>query len=917
MSESYDDAEIIDVFIQESQEHLESIEPALISLEDEGADTDKETINLIFRAIHSIKGSAGFFGFNNISGLSHVMENMMVMVRDKTLVPTQEVVEALLKGLDKINLMIDDISNSEDVDVSEERQVIEAILSKDEGSGDNAKDNGKAVDETVLSATSSPVEEKAGACAEGSDLPDDSGFVKWNLDGVEGLRESLETSRRRGQFTFTVKSVAGSNEALLAYKKNLESIGGIHATNPDIFSDDGVTSGLIEEGADFYVLFSSILEADMLIEFLGVSESDIEEFELELDSEELQATDAPVPVPVKEENITKDEKVEAKDSVKKKISKPAGGGEKHRSSSDTIRIRVELLDQIMALAGEIVLGRNRLLMQFANISDTTVISTHSQRVTELQEIIMKMRLQPVGTVFAKFRRIVRDMAVKVGKDINLVLEGEEVELDRSIIDGLTDPLTHIIRNSADHGLETTEERLANGKSAAGTITLSASHEGGHVIITAKDDGRGIDAEKIKKSAIKKELITSEEAALLNDREAVKLVFHPGFSTAAEVSDISGRGVGMDVVRSTFDKLGGTVELETAVDKGSSIIVRLPLTLTIMHSLIVGCEGFRFAIPQVDLVEVVRLKRGDRHRTELVQGREVLRLRGELLPVVCLADILGMKKHYLENDDDKELLDRRKRLSDRRGGQSPEEEAEYQASRDGDDCRRKKDDIKRLVVLRHNGNLFGLMVDAIYDPEEIVLKPLAGLVKNCEVFSGSTIMGDGSVAMILNITGIVDKSGFILDDLENTAKRFEDEEDDLNKKNDETLLVFKNSDTETFCMPFSGISRVERVNSNAIETVGSKEFVRIREEPVSLLRLENYFNVGAADSSNKTIYVIFPKGIKEPTGIVTTQIVDVIDRGDKRVGRSNESGGEETILIDENMVYRLDLPDLLRAAGVVH
>lgn len=432
MSETYDDDEIIDVFIQESQEHLESIEPALISLEEEGADTDQETINLIFRAIHSIKGSAGFFGFNNISGLSHIMENMMVMVRDGTLVPSQEVVEALLKGLDKISVMIADVSNSEEVDVTEETNGIEAILSGDGGSGGNTK---------VATGKSLSGEEKSEGSVEGF------ASFKWDL---KEFKDRLETGKKRGQSIFTLKKVVGNNEELLAYKENLESVGTIYTTNPEIFTNNGVNPDALAEGSGFYVLFSTILEPDMLIDFLGIAKGDLKEFDLNLD--ELIATEAPLP--------GKQEKID------KKVKKPAGAGEKPRGSSDTIRIRVELLDQVMVLAGEIVLGRNRLLMQFADVSDTTVISTHSQRVTELQEIIMKMRLQPVGTVFAKFRRIVRDMAVKVGKDINLVLEGEEVELDRSIIDGLTDPLTHIIRNSADHGLESAEERLFNGKPQA-------------------------------------------------------------------------------------------------------------------------------------------------------------------------------------------------------------------------------------------------------------------------------------------------------------------------------------------------------------------------------------------------------------------------------------------------------------------
>ncbi len=880
MSESQEKAEIIDVFIKESQEDLEFIELALISLVYGGADTDRERIDQILRAIRSIKGSGGFFGFNKISTQSRVMESMMVMIRDGSLVPSEEVVETLLKGIDKLRVMVADVSDSEDVDVTRETLAIEAVLSGDNASGENA---GTA----------------AGKISSGEEKPEGSieeiASVKWDLTE---LREGLQTARKRGQYIYTLKSVAGNNEELLAYKKNLESVGTLHAAKPEIFSGNGVTPGDIEEGSDLHLLFSTILEPDMVVDFLGIQEGDMKEFDPAFG--EVKAPE--LPLPAMEENADKN------------VSKPAGAGEKPVGGTDTIRIRVELLDEIMELAGEIVLGRNRLLSEFADSSDTTVISTHSQRVTELQEMVMKMRLQPVGTVFRKFRRIVREMAVKAGKDINLVLEDGDVELDRSILDGLTDPITRIIENSAEHGFETPGERLFNGKPEAGTITLSASHKSGHVVITAKDDGRGIDAEKIKKSALEKALITSEEAAHMSGREAVKLIFHPGFSTETGVSDISVGSVGMDVVRSALKELGGTVELETDVGKGSAVIVRLPLTLTIMHSLIVGCEGLSFAIPSHDLVEVLRLKRGNRHRTELVQGREALRLRGELMPVARLAEILGMKKHYTEEGKKEELEDRRLRLSDRR---APEEDTEEdQPGREWSDCRRKKDEIKRVVVLRHNGRRFGLMVDAIYDSEEIVLKPLAGLVKDCESFSGSTIMGDGSVAMILNTAGIVDKSGFIIDELESKAVELE-EEKVLNKKSNETLLVFKNSDKETFCLPFSDISRVERVDSDFIETVGSREFVRIREEPVSLRRLENYFDVVAPDTGGKTIYVIFPKGLKEPTGIVSTQIVDVIEREDKRVGSSNDNGGDETILIDEQVVYRLDLPDLLRAAGVVH
>ena len=879
MSQSYDDSEIIEAFVQESQEHLTSIEPALISLEEKGSEIDSETINLIFRAIHSIKGSAGFFGFQNITNLSHIMENMMAEIRDATLAPSPEVVDSLLKGLDKLTIMIDDVSNSEKIDASNEIASIEVILGKRP-----AKD--KKIEEPKSKEKECEVTEA------------NKSSVDWNL---EEYKTRLDESIRFGQEVFTIflplsLKKRGRKKELSAVKEQLDSIGTLYASKPEVFVDDGINMKAIKDESVVSILFSTILEEGLLLDFLKLTPEGISR--IDLPKEKKEEKSEPVSESVSESKDPDKSQSVAKTPV----------------SAETVRIRVELLDKLMALAGEIVLGRNRLMRQFGDNDDLTIMNTHSHRITELQESIMKMRLQPVGTVFSKFRRIVRDMSIKVSKEINLVLNGEDVELDRSIINGLSDPLTHIIRNSADHGLESPDDREALGKPRAGTIILSALHEGGHVIITAEDDGRGIDAEKVKAKAVEKEVISKDEAGSMSEREAVKLIFHPGFSTIENVSEISGRGVGMDVVRSTFEKLGGIVDLETEVGKGSKIIIRLPLTLAIVPSLVVGVEGARFAIPQVDLVEVVRLKRGGKQRTELIQGQEVLRVRGKLLPITYLADLLNIKKHYLDGDTKEEMSDRRDRLVDRRAGQ---EEKTDDDNRVITQDRRSGRDIKRVVVLNHNGNFFGLIVDSIFDPEEIVVKPLSDFLKSCSAFSGCTIMGDGEVAMILNVMGIVEMSGFKFEGIEERTVEVEEEER-LAAMERETLLLFQSCEAETFCLSFSGIARVERVESSSIEKVGPKEFVLIRDESVPLVRLENILDVAAVDASAKTLYVIIPKGLKKPVGIVSTKIIDTIERvADSSRDSADPESKEDTIIVDDRIIYRLDMSELLKDAGLAH
>jgi two-component system, chemotaxis family, sensor kinase CheA len=384
-----------------------------------------------------------------------------------------------------------------------------------------------------------------------------------------------------------------------------------------------------------------------------------------------------------------------------------------------------LLDKLMNLVGELVLARNQIL-QFSNGKEDVGLIAPSQRLnlitTELQEGVMKTRMQPIGNIWSKFPRTVRDVATMCGKQVRIEMEGKETELDKTIIEAIKDPLTHIVRKSVDHGIETPPKRVAAGKSAEGRLSLRAYHEGGQVIIEISDDGAGLDPEKLRRKAVEKGLITPEQSARMSEREATNLIFLPGFSTADKVTNVSGRGVGMDVVKTNIDKIGGTVDVQSKPGTGTTVRMKIPLTLAIIPALIVTNGGERYAIPQISLLELVRLEGEDaKKRIELIQGVPVYRLRGRLLPLVHL---------------DREL----------RVDPSAKDPSEV--------------DAVNIVILQADDRQFGLVVDHINDTEEIVVKPLGKQLKGIRTFAGSTIMGDGRVALILDVLGIAQASNVV-------------------------------------------------------------------------------------------------------------------------------------------------------------
>jgi two-component system, chemotaxis family, sensor kinase CheA len=524
----------------------------------------------------------------------------------------------------------------------------------------------------------------------------------------------------------------------------------------------------------------------------------------------------------------------------------------------------------------LVLGRNQLrqLLEGVDVPGLKQILQGVDLVTtELQENILYTRMQPVRVLFDRLPRQIRDTANKLGKQVDLEVTGSEVELDRSLIEALADPMTHLIRNAIDHGCETPEVRTAAGKSREGRLAVRAFHESGQVLIEIADDGNGIDPEVLRKVAIDRGILTRDKAAGLTDQEAINLVFHAGLSTAKSVTDISGRGVGMDVVRSNIKALGGQVDVESTLGQGTTFRIRLPLTLAIIPSLTVSVRGQRFAIPQVNLVEVVRLREDDEaRRVEIVRGAEVLRLREQLLPLVRLDACLGFES----------------------------------------DSQRSKSNV---VVLRAGSSQYGLVVDELHDSEEIVVKPLARLLGSCYWYAGSTILGDGKVVMILEAQGVAKRAKLDLTQMSDLLEGGESHHA-LHTERAPSMIIFEGAEGEFFALPQAELRRMEKINVADIERVGHREFIRHRDRSIPLLRLEDVLPVQAPHEVSDEAFVLIPRSDEWEVAIFATRIVDtLVSDVTPEPHLVSGPGLLGSAILDDRLTLFLSTPDLLEASNL--
>lgn len=922
------DKELVHELVLESREHLQTVEPDLLTLEREGGTVSDALINRIFRAVHSIKGGFSFFGISQITDLAHAMENVLSRIRDHALTVAPQVTDALLKGIDKLRVLLDDIENTGNISISNELQALQPFRA-DIPSGSQTSVISPGAEQDILRA---------------HPIIDNQKLSEFLKSGKHLYRIFLRSSY------FEMKNLPPSS-LIDAWA----GIGEIIDVNIDHHEINGIRD-INTKQITYIILFSSVLEPDLLgtgcnIENDMFQEIDIKRIINNKPAEKFSETPA------------------ASSPLKEAVAEK-------RSQEDTLRVRVSLLNNLMNLAGELVLSRNQLLLQFNgkladyvsientdkniekdfeaalkiikdNINNSQVelaricqneierlyqkfkvflsmplkdipgISTTLQSVdsvtTLLQENIMQTRLQPISVVFNKFPRVVRDLSNKLGKEINLEMSGQNVELDKSIVELLSDPLTHLVRNSADHGIETIDERIARGKPSVGTISLLASQEGGKVLVEISDDGRGLDTQRIKEVALARGIVSEKSLSEMSSHEIQMLIMQPGFSTAREVSDISGRGVGMDVVKSNIERLGGTISIESVQGKGSRITLTLPLTLAIIPTLIVSAEGRTFAIPQVSVEELLRIRSFElTQKIERIHGAEVTRLRGKLLPLVRLSSVLDLQPTFIHPVTGERLPDRRARWSDRRGKPGDQESQEKKDERrtGKGDRRESVNNAVKVVVLKTGHHLYGLAVDSVYESEEIVVKPLPDSLKSTQCYAGATIMGDGKVAMILDPGGISQKAGLHFTDLEQTNEaQGKNGKDELS--NNSEILLFDNGTRERFGIDLCNIARIEQADNKQIEIIGNREFLNHEGKTLPLIRLHDFLPVNRSPESSEAFYVIIPRYNERNVGIIAGQIYDTIDT--ELNLDSSEIKGKGilgSMLINNHLTIMLDIPTLI-------
>lgn len=536
-------------------------------------------------------------------------------------------------------------------------------------------------------------------------------------------------------------------------------------------------------------------------------------------------------------------------------------------ASQSIRVNVELLENLMTLVSELVLTRNQLL-QMVRGRDDSEFAAPLQRLshitTDLQEGVMKTRMQPIGNAWAKLPRIVRDLAIETGKKIDLQMYGAETELDRQVLELIKDPLTHMVRNSADHGLEDNEGRRMAGKSETGIIKLNAFHEGGHIIIEISDDGRGLNIMRIREKAIMNGLASESELDNMSDQQIAQYIFKAGFSTAEKITSVSGRGVGMDVVRTNIEKIGGTVELKTYEGRGTTFTIKIPLTLAIVSALIVECAEERFAIPQISVLELVRVTANSENGIEMINATPVLRLRDRLLPLVSLANQLKLRKESPEKLAE-EISAAQERVRELRG-QGDTAEAMAMAASVAEDTQETF-----IVVTQVGTYTFGIIVDRVFDTEEIVVKPVAPILRHIPMFSGNTILGDGSVIMILDPNGIASATGEVT--MGSNAAGESASSAEVQHSDDRTsLLIFRAGSSDLKAVPLALVARLEEVDLETIEHSYGKPVVQYRGQLMPLISINQRYQL--ADKGRQPVLVFADRD--RSMGLVVDEIVDIVE-----------------------------------------
>ena len=951
------DDEMKQVFIEESMDHLSTIETDLLSMEERGKNIDEELVNKVFRTVHSIKGGSGFLGLSRIKSLSHEMETVLGVIRSRKLVPSAEVIHFLLLASDALEYMICHLDESDNVDISQHIEALNSLtLVTDE----------KKVDASLME-DSSKFPESRQDIFEGSAEKKD---IQEELKGFssEVTAETIRITSDDGSVLFSLEpsftaTARDENKTIFFIEKKLDSL----AENlKEAGADDPAVQGFLKEIEDYGTVLQSRIETEyllrgaqtagvpfLLIVFASVLALEDLQVLFEVDvglihqitgepasaqktlNPSLSSSESIVPEPPPEETVPLISPVESVPVPEDSVPIKATG-----KTEISLRVDLKLLDSLMTLAGELVLSRNQLLQALSSkdIHATEIVGQRIDLITsELQQTVMFTRMQHMARVFDRFPRLVRDLAGKLGKDVKLTMQGRQVELDKTLLEAVTDPLIHLVRNAIDHGIESPETRVSQGKKPAGHIFLRAFHEAGKVNIDIADDGRGMDANLLADRAVSLGVITEERARGMSDREKLNLVFLPGFSMASKVTDLSGRGVGMDVVKNNMNAIGGQVDIESQLGIGTRFMIKVPLTLAIIPSQIVVAEGERYAIPQLNLEELVRIPANRvREKIEYVGDVQVVRLREALLPLVRLTDVIGLDRTYVCDVSGLRKKDQRRNIADRRsprhdvwvepsgmaaasGDLKIDPSEDLSTTRDTNppvnhrtDRRYRATSALNITVLSTGSLKYGLIVDELHDSEEIVVKPLGRHLKQCKAYAGATIMGDGRVSLILDVANIAEMVGVFPVEEEDISRLIRQTRGKASRLHEKkvSLLTFMGGAEEQFAVPLDQVVRLEKVASKEMETIGQMRVVQSRGKTLPLFSVDEVIAVAPLLPLDNFIVIVFECNERE-VGLLCSGPVDAVNTDNKIDERTlKKKSVSGSIVINDHTTMVINIMEMI-------
>ncbi|MDO8839229.1 MAG: chemotaxis protein CheW [Parvibaculum sp.] len=788
--------DLLNEFLAEARESLDVLDSELVELEQRPE--DPALLGSIFRIMHTIKGTCGFLGLPRLETVAHAAEDVLGRVRDGGLLVSPEVVSLVLSALDRIKELVAALGATGSEPAGSDEELIGALRRLASGEVEASRPA-----DIAPSAKAGKLYDRAGG-ASGIDTACELACMAFLEQSAQ--REALEPDMLKLQF-----ALAGGLTAALQKTPGIDIVDVLTC-----LADNGWTE------ADLATLRTEIGKA---FASLGVDADDVAALLRHLTRE---APEEAIALPAVEEAKPK-KGAETMPAATERRDVAAN------APSETLRVNINVLEDLMTMVSELVLTRNQLLQILRGYNESPFgapLQRLNQITTELQENVMMTRMQPIGNAWGKLPRLVRDLTQELDKKIELVMTGADTELDRQILESIRDPLTHMVRNSADHGIETVGERLAAGKPEHGTVELSARHEGGHIIVQVSDNGRGLPTARIREKVVANGLATEAQLETMTEQQIQQFIFRPGFSTAASVTSVSGRGVGMDVVRSNIEKIGGIIEFQSTEGVGSRFVIKIPLTLAIVSAIIVECAGERFAMPQNSVVELVRISHTSAKGLEEINGRPVYRLRDRLLPLVSLAEILDLPRPDRAADDDSGT------------------ESTY------------------VVVSQVGAFVFGIIVDKVFDTEEIVVKPVSRTIRHISCFSGTTILGDGQVIMILDPNGLASAVSAVphIESAQTTTG------DNLTHDRDAvSMLVFEAGDGGPKAVPLSLVARLEEADLSTAEQAGARTVLQYRGGLMPLIGLDGE----PAVRTGKHPILVFVDGSRM-LGLVVDRVIDIIE-----------------------------------------